>query len=95
MGVKKQPGTQIQITVCPECFGRGRDFLHGETCKVCHGTGRVTEETKMEIERANEPQDWRLAEAVLAIKIDELSPMDAMTKLYELKRLAQQVRGEK
>ena len=29
-----------------------------------------------------------VVEAIKAIKIDELSPLEALTKLYELKRLA-------
>jgi hypothetical protein len=33
------PGTGEDI--CPECNGSGKD-RHGETCRSCEGTGRIT-----------------------------------------------------
>lgn len=81
------------LAVCPECMGHGRTFYRGETCTLCNGSGRITGKMMKALEEASRPQDWRLTEAVLAIKIDELSPMDAMTKLYELRRLATEIRG--
>jgi RecJ-like exonuclease len=79
-----------QIVVCPECFGKGRKRF--DPCTVCGGSGRITDTQSRAIEEANAPQDWKLTEAVLVIKIDDLSPIDALTKLYELRRLANEIR---
>lgn len=36
------------IAVCPVCFGRQRDFRHGEPCDYCGGSGHVTQEKAQE-----------------------------------------------
>ena len=80
------------ITICPTCIGSGRTF-RGDKCEVCGGSGRITAEKMRALDKENASQDWRLVDAVLAIKIDDLSPIEGLTKLYELRRLANEIRG--
>jgi hypothetical protein len=82
------------ITVCPVCFGKRLTF-RGDKCETCGGSGRITETQARALDETNSCRDWRLTEAVLEIKIDDLSPIDALTKLYELQRLANEIRGSR